>query len=56
MSALIEQQVELTPLSEALEQINQLPFPAVSDGDIAWHAGHRFIYAQNCWVSQPLQE
>lgn len=53
MSALIEQQVELPPLSEALEQINQLPFPAVTDGDIAWHLGHRFAYNNGAWVSAP---
>lgn len=56
MSAMTEPQVELTPLSEALEQVNQLPFPAVTDGDVAWHLGHRFVYTQDSWVSQPLQE
>ncbi len=55
MSALIEQQADLIPLSDALEQINQLPFPAVAEGDVAWHAGHRFIYTQNSWVSQPQE-
>ena len=39
-------------LAEALDAVNNLPFPAVNEGDIVWYPGgpidgdkgHRFIY------------
>lgn len=46
-------QVETVPIEVALEQINQMQFPAVVIGDIAWHAEHRFIYTESGWLSQP---
>lgn len=49
MSALIEVQEELIPLQDALAQINALPFPAVAENDIAWHAGYKFIYINGTW-------
>jgi|TARA_R100000030_G_scaffold100894_2_gene95193 hypothetical protein len=48
-------------LEEALEQINNLPLPESTEGDIAWYPGgdpgtdrgHRFRYNGSDWVSHP---
>ena len=27
-------------------------FPAVAEGDVAWHEGHRFVYRTDTWVQE----
>ena len=34
-------------------EMNALMFPAVSEGDIAWHEGIRFKYISGTWVVTP---
>lgn len=46
---------ETVTVDEALAKINLLPFPEVKVGDIAWMDGHRFVYGQSGWVSQPQE-
>ena len=53
--------ITIMTLEEALEQINNCPFPEVAEGDIAWYPGgapetdrgHRFRYDGSAWVSHP---
>ena len=45
-------------IEEATIEINQLPFPHVVEGDIAWYPspeenGYRFIYQNGVWLHQP---
>lgn len=42
-------------VEDAQTQINALPLPASTVGDIAWHENHRFVYTETGWVSQPEQ-
>ena len=51
-------------INEAKEQLLQLPFPELSEGDIVWYPGgiddnnnpigHRFQYTNGEWISHPL--
>lgn len=53
--------MENLTLEQALEAINNLPFPAVEEGDIAWYPGgppegykgYRFKYENEEWISYP---
>lgn len=48
-------EIQITAVEDAQVQINALPLPACTVGDIAWHEGHRFVYTETGWVSQPEQ-
>lgn len=56
-----ENQVPVMPqppqvtVEDAIARINSLPFPAKVVGDIAWCDGHRFVYQETGWVSQPQE-
>jgi len=58
------QQFKIMTINEAKEQLSQLSFPELSEGDIVWYPGgtddnnnpigHRFQYTGGEWVSHPL--
>lgn len=39
-------------IEEATIEINSMGFPAVAEGDVAWHEGHRFVYRTDTWVQE----
>lgn len=57
VQAVPEEFIKMT-IEEATIEINQLPFPQVVEGDIAWYPspeedGYRFVYQNDVWVHQP---
>ena len=37
---------------EATIQMNEMTFPEVSEGDIAWYEEYRFVYRTDTWVQE----
>ena len=37
---------------EATVKINELMFPEVTEGDIAWYEEYRFVYRTDTWIQE----
>ena len=37
---------------EATIKMNEMMFPEVSEGDVAWHEEYRFVYRTDTWVQE----
>ena len=39
-------------IEEATIKINEMAFPEVNEGDVAWHEEYRFVYRTDTWVQE----